>query len=95
MCWVQATKKEFMGPLRELIHVPCIWDRVLLLLLSHFSHVRLHTVPWTTAHQPPLSAGSLRREYWGGLPFPPPGDLPDPGTEPASLASLALVGGHP
>ena len=37
--------------------------------------------------------GFSRQEYWNGLPFPPPGDLPDPGIEPASLVSPALVGG--
>ena len=37
--------------------------------------------------------GLSRQEYWGGLPCPPPGDLPDPGIEPASLASAALAGG--
>jgi len=40
-----------------------------------------------------LSRGFSRQEYWSGLPFPPPGDLPDAGTEPASLASPALAGG--
>ena len=43
--------------------------------------------------QAPLSMGFSRHEYWGGLPFPPPGDLPDPGVEPVSLTSLALAGG--
>ena len=38
------------------------------------------------AHQAPLSTGFSRQEYWGGLPFPPPGDLPDPGIEPMSPA---------
>ena len=37
--------------------------------------------PWTAAHQAPLSMGFYRQEYWGGLPFPPPGDLPHPGIE--------------
>ena len=41
--------------------------------------------PWTVACQAPLSMGfSRQEEYWSGLPFPSPGDLPDPGTEPAS-----------
>ena len=40
--------------------------------------------PWTTAHQAPLSMGFPRQEYWSGLLFPPPGDLPDPGIEPMS-----------
>ena len=41
----------------------------------------------------PLSMGFSRQEYWRGLPFPPPGDLPDPGTEPPSLTSPAVTGG--
>ena len=49
--------------------------------------------PWTAAGQASLSMGSSRQEYWSGLPFPTPGDLPDPGTEPTSLKSLALTGG--
>ena len=48
--------------------------------------------PWTVAHQAPLSMGFSRQEYWSGLPFISPGDLPDPGLEPASLASPALAG---
>ena len=42
--------------------------------------------PWTVAHQAPLSLEFSEQEYWGGLPFPPPEDLPNTGTEPASLA---------
>ena len=49
--------------------------------------------PWTVAHQALLSLGFPRKEYWSGLPFPPPGDLPDPGIEPTFLASPALAGG--
>ena len=41
--------------------------------------------PWTVAHQAPLSMEFSRQEYWSGLPFPPPEDLADPGTEPAFL----------
>ena len=48
--------------------------------------------PWTVAHQAPLSMGFSRQEYWSGLPCPPPGDLPNPGIEPASLMSPALAG---
>ena len=52
------------------------------------------TVLWTVACQAPLSMGFSRQEYWSGLPCPPSGDLPDPGTEPASLnVSPALAGG--
>ena len=46
--------------------------------------------PWTVAHQAPLSMGFPRQEYWNGLPFPPSGDLTDPGME---LSSPALAGG--
>ena len=42
--------------------------------------------PWTVAHQVPLSMGFSRQEYWSGLPFPSPGDLPHPGIEPGSPA---------
>ena len=49
--------------------------------------------PWTVAHQAPLPTGFSRQEHWSGLPCPPPGDLPDPGTEPVSLMSPALAGG--
>ena len=45
------------------------------------------------AHQAPLFMGFFRQEYWSGLPCPPPGDLPDPGVEPASLTSPGLAGG--
>ena len=48
--------------------------------------------PWTIALQAPLSMEFPRQEYWSGLPFPPPEDLPDPGMEPTSLASPALAG---
>ena len=40
--------------------------------------------PWTVGHQAPLSIGFSRQEYWSWLPFPPPEDLPDPGTKPVS-----------
>ena len=56
------------------------------------SHVLLFVIPWTVAHQAPLSMGFPRQEYWSELPFPPPGDLPDPGIKPMSLASPALAG---
>ena len=48
------------------------------------SHIRLFATPWTVAHQDPLSMGFSRQEYWSGVPFPSPGDLPTPGIEPGS-----------
>ena len=50
-------------------------------------------IPWTVARQVPLSMGFSRQEYWSGLTFPSSEGLPDPGIEPASLASPAWAGG--
>ena len=46
------------------------------------SHAQLFVTPWTVARQAPLSMGFSRQKYWSGLPFPPPGDLPNPGIKP-------------
>ena len=54
--------------------------------VKSLSHVRLSVTPWTAAHQAPLSMGFSRQEYRSGLPFPSPGNLPDPGIEPRSPA---------
>ena len=56
-------------------------------VLSHFSCVQLFATLWTVAHQAPLPIGFSWQEYWSGLSFPFPGDLPNPGMEPASLVS--------
>ena len=53
------------------------------------SRVRLFMIPQIVAHQVPLSMGFSRQEYWSGLPFPPPGDLPDPRIEPRCPALQA------
>ena len=50
------------------------------------SRIQLFATTWTVAHQGPLSMGFSRQEYWSGLPFPSPGDLPDPGIEHGSPA---------
>ena len=49
--------------------------------VKSLSHVLLFTTPWTVAYQAPLSVGFSRQEYWSRLPFPSPGDLPNPGIE--------------
>ena len=49
-----------------------------------FSYVRLFVTPWNVAYQTLPSMGFSRQEYWSGLPFPSPEDLPDPGIEPGS-----------
>ena len=56
------------------------------------SCVQLFATPWTVAHQAPLFMGFSWQEYWNGLPFPPPGDLPDRGIKLASLVSPVLAG---
>ena len=61
-------------------------------VLHRFSRVQLFVTLWTVACQAPLSMGFSRQEYWSGLPCPPPGDLPNPGVEPACLMSPALAG---
>ena len=50
--------------------------------VNSFSHIRLFATPWTVAYQAPLSMKFSRQEYWSGLPYPSPGDLPDPGIKP-------------
>ena len=62
-------------------------------VLSHFTHVQLFVTQWTVAYQAPVTMGFSRPEYWSGVPFPTPGALPNPGIEPVSLMSPALVGG--
>ena len=52
--------------------------------MKPLSHVLLLVTPWTVAYQASLSMGFSRQEYWSGVPFPSPGDLPDPGIEPRS-----------
>ena len=67
----------------------CVY--VCVCVLNH-SDMSDSASPWTVARQGPLSMGVSGHEYWGGLRFPPSGDLPDPGIESESLVSTALVG---
>ena len=60
-------------------------------MVSYFSCVQLCVTLWTVTCQVPLSMGFSRQDYWSGLPFPSPGDLPDPGIKPVSLTSPALT----
>ena len=62
----------------------------LIFIYCSLSWVRRFVGLWAAAHQAPLSIGFSRQEYWSRLPFPSPGDLPDPGTEPTSAVSPAL-----
>ena len=71
----------------------CVSDSVLDILwyvkVKLLSRVRLFATPWTVAYQAPPSMGFSRQECWSGLPFPFPGDLPNPGIEPRSPALQA------
>ena len=60
--------------------------------VSHWVMADSFVTPWTVAHQTPLSMGFSRQEYWSGVLFPSPGDLPNPGIKPASLLFPALAG---
>ena len=53
-------------------------------MLSQFGYVQLFATPWTVPHHAPLSMWFPRQEYWSGLPFPSPSELPDPGIKPGS-----------
>ena len=72
------------------LHAFCVWVFVCVhvnaCMLSRLSCVQLYVTPWTIARQAPLSLGFSRQEYWSGVPFPSPGDLPDPGMESTSPA---------
>ena len=57
--------------------------------MKSLSHVRLFATPWTVAYQAPPSMEFSRQEYWSGLPFPSPKDLPNPGIESGSPALQA------
>ena len=77
--WIQTTVilVPLPGSAAELF--PALKVKVKLL-----SRIRLFATPWTVAYQAPPSMGFSRQEYWSGVPFPSPGDLPDPGIEPGS-----------
>ena len=62
----------------------------MLVPAKSLSRAWLFATPWTVAHQAPLSMGFSRQGYLSGLPYPPPGDLPDPGIKPVSPVSPAL-----
>ena len=72
---------------------PISMQYMLTCILKVCCVLNFETPPWAVAHQAPLSMEFSRQEYCSELPFPTPGDLPDPGIEPVSLASRALAGG--
>ena len=88
--------RELLAPIPEPLFGPLEGVCVCVCVCLHaqsLSHVSLFATPWTTAHHAPLSTRFFRQEYESGLPFPPPGDLPDPRIKPVSPALPALIGG--
>ena len=72
------------------------WDIISCIrVCCHFSRSLLFATVWTVARQAPLPMGFSRQEYWNWLPYPPLGDLPDPGIEPMSHMSPALADSLP
>ena len=66
-----------------------ILSAIVKVKVKSLSHVQLFATPWSVPYQAPPSMGFSRQEHWSGLPFPSPGDLPDPGIEPWSPAFQA------
>ena len=87
---------EYWNPcslLMEMLNdVATLKNSLCVSLYVHRLVVWLFETPWTVACQASLSMGFSRREFWSVLPFPPPGDLPNPGVEPESFTSPALAG---
>ena len=62
--------------------------------MKSLSHVRLFATPWTVAYQAPPTMVFSRQEYWSGLPFPSPGEPPNPGIEPRDQTLVSHIGGR-
>ena len=76
LSYMVSTWGELLESLVKRIAVNELTLLLLLLLLSHFSRVRLCATPWMAAHEAPPSVGFSRQEYWSGLPFPSPISIP-------------------
>ena len=86
---VHSSKKSFTFKIISFQRISFYFKNLLKTLkvkVKSLSHVRLFATPWTVAYQASPSMGFSRQEYWSGVSFPSPGDLPDPGIEPRSPA---------
>ena len=72
-------------------HLLQLYNELMYVCTQFLSPIQLYATPWIVAHQAPLPMGFLRQEYQNGLLFPFPGDLPDPGIEPASPALMQVL----
>ena len=86
-CWISI---DYMY-LLYLTSIDYIYRLLCSIWVKSLSRVQLFATPWIVAYQPALSIGFSRQEYWSGLPFPSPGDLPEPGIEPGSPTLQADV----
>ena len=86
--WIAAILTDVKWGTRILSKETFISDslQIVKMKVKSLSRVWLFATPWTVAYQAPQSMGFFRQEYWSGLPFPSPGDLPNPGIEPWSPA---------
>ena len=93
--YTQSYQNAYIGSYVSMNHYdPHMYDFKIHIIHVHvqwFSGVRLFSTLLTVARQAPLSKGLSSQEYWSGLPFPPPGDLPDPGIKPRSPALQADI----
>ena len=87
--WIMTSGHSKPPPFRACLSVHTITERCYRKKVKLLSHVRLFASPWTVAYQAPQSMEFSRQEYWNGLPFPSPGDLPNPGIEPGFPALQA------
>ena len=96
ICWINELFLIITISLKVSIHIPILQMRKWRLKKLSCCCLVAKLCPtlvtaWTVARQAPLFMGFPRQEYWSGLPFPSPGDLPDPGLEPASPSKLPQV----
>ena len=86
--WIHVSCVSWIG--RQILYCGATWEALLIpwkwseVKVKSLSCVRLFSTLWIGAYQAPPSMGFSRQEYWSGLPFPSPGDLPDPGIKPGS-----------
>ena len=94
-CFLEMSNPASFENCLEMTLISVLWGCVCVCVHARgwtLSLIWLFTTPWAVAHQVPLSVGFSRQEYWSRLPFPSPGDLPNPGIKPTSLSSPALAG---
>ena len=84
--WFSLPPTLLLGYSPRWMHLAC--ESSVTCMLNRSCRVRLFETPWTVAHQAPLSMGFFRQEYWSGLLFPPPEDLPNPGLSSPPLCLL-------